>query len=117
MLVPPPGVSSRACPTLCGVLEQLSVGLLVLICADVIRSSLDWLLRFAPARHNLAVEMTRTRDPSDAFTALTALCRSGRVGLQSQQQALTNVAIIMVAKGGPVEQVRVARRSRGTSGG
>ncbi len=86
---------------------HLSPGLLVLICADVIRPSLDWLLRFAPARHNLAVEMARTRDPSGAFTALTALCRSGRVGLQSQQQALTNVAIIMAAKGGPVEQVRV----------
>ena len=86
---------------------HLSPGLLVLICADVIRPSLDWLLRFAPARHNLAVEMARTRDPSGAFTALTALCRSGRVGLQSQQQALTNVGIIMAAKGGPVEQVRV----------
>jgi hypothetical protein len=79
----------------------------VLICADVIRPSLDWLLRFAPARHNLAVEMARTRDPSGAFTALTALCRGGRVGLQSQQQALTNVGIIMATKGGPVEQVRV----------
>ena len=88
-------------------LPHLSPGLLVLICADVIRPSLDWLLRFAPARHNLAVEMARTRDPSGAFTALTALCRSGRVGLQSQQQALTNVGIIMAAKGGPVEQVRV----------
>ena len=86
---------------------HLSPGLLVLICADVIRPSLDWLLRFAPARHNLAVEMARTRDPWGAFTALTALCHSGRVGLQSQQQALTNVAIIMAAKGGPVEQVRV----------
>ena len=88
-------------------LPHLSPGLLVLVCADVIRPSLDWLLRFAPARHNLAVEMARTRDPSGAFTALTALCRSGRVGLQSQQQALTNVGIIMAAKGGPVEQVRV----------
>ena len=88
-------------------LPHLSPGLLVLVCADVIRPSLDWLLRFAPARHNLAVEMARTRDPSGAFTALTALCRGGRVGLQSQQQALTNVAIIMAAKGGPVEQVRV----------
>jgi integrase len=85
---------------------HLSPGLLVLICADVIRPSLDWLLRFAPARHNLAVEMARTRDPSGAFTALTALCQ-GRVGLQSQQQALTNVGIIMAAKDGLVAQVRV----------
>lgn len=88
-------------------LPHLSPGLLVLICADVIRPSLDWLLRFAPARHNLAVEMARTRDPSGALSALTALCRSGGVGLQSQQQALTNIAMIMAVKGGPVEQVRV----------
>ena len=81
---------------------HLSPGLLVLICADVIRPSLDWLLRFAPARHSLAVEMARTRDPSVRSPRSPRCARSGRVGLQSQQQALTNVAIIMAAKGGPV---------------
>ena len=86
-------------------LPHLTSGLLVLICADVIRPSLDWLLRFAPARHNLAAEMARTRDRA-AFAELAALCQ-GRVGLQSQQQALTNVAIIMAVKGGNVAAVRV----------
>ena len=33
--------------------------------------------------------------------------QQGRVGLQSQQQALTQVAVIMAVKGGLVEQVRV----------
>src|SRR6476646_4505265 len=84
---------------------HLSPGLLVLICADVIRPSLDWLLRFTPARHNLATEMARTRDPA-AFAELTALCQ-GRVGLHCQQQALTNVAIVMAVKGGNVAAVRV----------
>ena len=87
-------------------LPHLSPGLLVLICADVIRPGLDWLLRFAPARHNLATEMARTRDPA-AFAALAALCKQGGVGLQSERQALTQVAVIMAAKGGLVEQVRV----------
>ena len=77
----------------------------MLICADVIRPGLDWLLRFAPARHNLAAEMARTRDRA-AFAELTALCQ-GRVGLQSQQRALTNIAIIMAVKGGNVAAVRV----------
>jgi hypothetical protein len=86
-------------------LPHLTSGLLVLICADVIRPRLDWLLRFAPARHNLAAEMARTRDRG-AFAELTALCQ-GQVGLQSQQQALTNVAIIMAVKGGNVAAVRV----------
>lgn len=87
-------------------LPHLSPGLLVLICADVIRPSLAWLLRFAPVRRNLATEMGRTRDP-DAFAALTELCTQGRVGLQSGQQALTRIGVIMAAKGGPVAAVRV----------
>ena len=86
-------------------LPHLSRGLLVLICADVIRPSLGWLLRFAPARHGLATEMARTRD-SVAFAALADLCALGRVGLQTGQQALTRIAVILAAKGGPVAAVR-----------
>jgi integrase len=87
-------------------LSHLSPGLLVLICADVIRPSLGWLLRFAPARRGLATEMARTRD-SAAFAALAEACTQGRVGLQTGQQALTRVAVILAAKGGPVTAVRV----------
>jgi hypothetical protein len=87
-------------------LLHLSPGLLVLICADVIRPSLGWLLRFAPARRNLATEMARTRDGS-AFAALAESCRQARAGLQTGQQALTRIAMIMAAKGGPVAEVRV----------
>ena len=86
-------------------LPHLTPGLMVLICADVIRPSLEWLLRFAPARHNLAAEMARTRDRT-AFGELAALCR-GQVGLQCQQQALTNVAVILAVKGANVAAVRV----------
>jgi len=86
-------------------LPHLTSGLLALICADVIRPSLEWLLRFAPARHNLGAEMARTRDPA-MFAELAALCQ-GRVGLQCQQRALTNVAIMMAVKGGNVAAVRV----------
>jgi integrase-like protein len=105
-------------------LPHLSAGLLVLICADVIRPSLAWLLRFAPVRRNLAAEMARTRDPA-AFAALAELCTQGRVGLQSGQQALTRIGVIMAAKGGPAAAVRVgdcaellqaAARLRVTSG-
>lgn len=87
-------------------LPHLSPGLLVLICADVIRPSLAWLLRFAPARRGLATEMARTRDTT-AFAVLTELCAQGRVGLQTGQQALTRVAVILAAKGGRVAAVRV----------
>ena len=87
-------------------LPHLSPGLLVLICADVIRPSLDWLLRFAPVRRGLASEMARTRDTA-AFAALAELCAQGRAGLQTGQQALTRVAVILAAKRGPVAAVQV----------
>jgi site-specific recombinase XerD len=87
-------------------LPHLSPGLLVLVCADVVRPSLGWLLRFAPARRNLATEMARTRD-SATFDALAELCAQARVGLQTGQQALTRIAMIMAAKGGLVADVRV----------
>jgi hypothetical protein len=80
-------------------LPHLSPGLLVLICADVIRPGLGWLLRFAPTRRGLATEMARTRD-SVAFAALAESCTQGRVGLQTGQQALARVAVILAAKGG-----------------
>jgi Phage integrase family len=87
-------------------LPHLGPGLLVLVCADVIRPSLGWLLGFAPARRGLAAEMARTRDTA-AFAALTESCTQARVGLQSGQQALTRIAVILAAKGGPVAQVAV----------
>jgi hypothetical protein len=87
-------------------LPHLSPGLLVLICADVIRPSLGWLQRFAPTRRGLATEMARTRDP-DAFAELAGLCTQGRIGLQPGQQALTSIGVIMAAKGGSVAAVRV----------
>lgn len=87
-------------------LPHLSPGLLVLICADVIRPGLGWLLRFAPARRGLATEMARTRDTA-AFAALAELCTQSRVGMQTEQQALARVAVILAVKGGPVAAVRV----------
>jgi hypothetical protein len=87
-------------------LPHLGPGLLVLICADVLRPSLGWLLRFAPARRGLAAEMARTRDGA-AFAALAQACTKGRVGVQTGQQALTRIAVILAAKGGLVAEVTV----------
>ncbi|MFQ4147091.1 site-specific integrase [Arthrobacter sp. LAPM80] len=91
-----------ACPPV----PHLSVGLLVLICSDVIRPSLGWLLLFAPVRRSLASEMARTRD-GQAFSAMNRTCVDEEVGLQAGQQALTHIAVIMAAKGGLVANVEV----------
>lgn len=85
---------------------HLTSGLLVLICADVIRPSLGWLLACPQARRGLASEMARTRDPV-VFAALARLCHLDVVGPQRAQDALTRIAVIMAAKGGLVGDVRV----------
>jgi hypothetical protein len=54
--------------------DECSHGLTALICAEVIRPSLDWLLA-TPAPKNLAAAMARTRDPV-AFSDLAAACEA-----------------------------------------
>jgi hypothetical protein len=87
--------------------HNLCPGLLVLICADVIRPSLNWLLNSPQTRRNLAVEMGRTRDTTTFAELNRTLAAAGAVGLQAGQQAMTRIAVIMAAKGGRVDDVRV----------
>jgi integrase len=115
----------RAGPSATRPLGHLAPGLLVMICADVVRPSLPFLLASAGTRHNLATEMARTRDP-DGFAALARSLASAAVGLQAGQQALTRVACILATKGGLVADVTVgdcvellelARQMRGEAEG
>jgi integrase len=89
-----------------GGLAHVGAGLLALICADVIRPGIGWLLRCSPAPRNLAAEMGRTRDAA-AFAELAALCESGSVGTDARRVALDRIAIIMAAKGGGVTGITV----------
>ena len=98
---PEPGTLRRTRPLL-----HLGPGLLVLICADVIRPSLAFLLASAPTRYKLAAEMARTRD-AKGFERLTQCLGAGAVGLEPAQQALTRIAVIMAAKGGLSSDVTV----------
>lgn len=85
--------------------DECSTGLTLLISADVIRPSLDWLL-MTPAPKNLAAAMARTRDPA-AFAELAAICDASATSRKSRQVALARIAMIMAAKGGPVEAISV----------
>ena len=106
LVVAAPGPSAAAAVNSGKPPSHLSPGLLVLICADVIRPSLGWMVTSPQARRNLAVEMARTRDTA-TFAELDRMCVAGGVGLQVGQQALTRIAVIMAAKGGTVGDVRV----------
>jgi hypothetical protein len=79
--------------------------IMLLICADVIRPSLGWLLSPAtPA--GLAAEMARVRDPA-GFAALAVICQENCVNSHTTQLALRRIAAILAAKGGQVADITI----------
>ncbi len=85
--------------------QVLGTGLLSLICADVIRPGLTWLLTTATPKR-MATEMARTRDPG-GFADLTARCHARPVGEATTRVALHRIAALMAAKGGLVGDITV----------
>ena len=83
----------------------LGAGLLQLICGDIIRPSIAWLLTTTSPVH-LATEMARVRD-ADGFAAVHALGRTSVTGNVTLTGALTRIAFIMAAKGGAVRDITV----------
>ena len=90
---------------------NLSSALRTLICADVIRPSLQWLTTPDTVRF-LAADMARTRDPG-GFAELDALIAAGTERSldtavpMTRMQVLCRVAAIMAAKGGLVRDIVV----------
>ncbi|HEV3294043.1 MAG TPA: hypothetical protein VG123_34105, partial [Streptosporangiaceae bacterium] len=79
--------------------------IMLLICADVIRPSLGWLL--APATPaGLSAEMARVRDPA-GFAALTAICQENCVNSHTTQLALRRIAVLLAAKGGLIADITI----------
>lgn len=85
--------------------KVLGAGLLSLICADLIRPDLAWLLTTATPKR-LATEMARTRDPA-GLGDLTAHCAANPVGETTTRVALHRIAVILAAKGGVVADIGV----------
>jgi len=83
----------------------LARGMSLLVCGDVIRPSLGWLLTPATP-NNLVTDLARTRDP-DGFATLTTLCRTGVVNAHTGQLALRRIATIVAAKGGSVGDISI----------
>jgi hypothetical protein len=83
----------------------LGAGLLQLICGDVIRPSIGWLLT-TTSPQNIAAEMARVRD-RDGFTALQAIGQASVIGNVTAAGAFARIAFIMAAKGGTVRDITV----------
>jgi len=74
----------------------------LLVCADVLRPSLGWLL--VPATPSgLVSDLTRTRDP-DGFASLGAVWRADGANAHTTQLAVRRIATILAAKGGQISR-------------
>ncbi len=77
----------------------------LLICADVVRPSLSWLL--TPATPvGLVADLSRGRDP-DGFARLAALARTDGSNCHTTQLALRRIAAILAAHGGRIGDITV----------
>ena len=84
---------------------RCATGLKQLVCADVVRPGLDWLL-LRSSLVNLAEAMARTRDPA-AFERLIAACEDSKTGQSTKNVALSRVGVLMAAKGGAACDITV----------
>jgi len=85
--------------------ENLSSGLLMLICGDVIRPGLPWML--TRTHRHLASAMAQIRDP-DGFARLHELAAAGPAGARMDAQiAETRIAILLACKGRTIEEITV----------
>ncbi len=84
---------------------HLATGLLALICGDVVRPSLRWMLtRVSP---KFVAAMERSRDP-EGIAALRVLAKANPTASPLiARLALTRVCMIMAAKGGLVRDITV----------
>ncbi len=87
------------------VTSNLRVCLLLLVCAEVIRPGVGWLLT-PRAPQSLVTELARTRDP-DGFAELAALCDASPTGRTMTMSAMRRVATIVAVKGGTVRDITV----------
>jgi len=85
--------------------SNLSPALELLICCDVIRPDLAWLLASATPAH-LAAGMARVRDP-DGFAALQKIADPADASVTTTRRAMLQVAVIMGVKGGLVSDITV----------
>ena len=85
--------------------DDLSSGLLMLVCGDVIRPGLAWMLTHP--NHHLAPVMAETRDPA-GFARLRELAAAGPASARKDARlAATRIATLLACKGGVISDITV----------
>ncbi|HEX2807539.1 MAG TPA: site-specific integrase, partial [Kineosporiaceae bacterium] len=86
---------------------ELANALVAVICADLIRPSLGWLVSSLAGKGALARGLARSRDP-EAFARLQERCDTDEaVSEAARDEALRRVSLILAAKGGGVGDIIV----------
>lgn len=84
---------------------DVSAGLLMLVCGDVIRPGLSWML--SRSHRHLPTVMSEARDP-EGFARLRALAAEQPEHLQADAQiAETRIATLLACKGGRISDITV----------
>ncbi|MEV8535830.1 site-specific integrase [Streptomyces sp. NPDC051211] len=84
---------------------DLTSGLLILVCGDVIRPELAWML--TRTHKHLAPVMAAVRDP-EGFTRLAQLAESGPASARGEATiAATRIAMLLACKGGAIADITV----------
>ena len=86
-------------------LDLLSIGLILAICADVIRPSLDWLAASGVSSWALARNLERSRDPGGFARLRAVLGDSGQITAQARHAAIGRAGILVAAAGGTLAEV------------
>ena len=86
-------------------LDLLSIGVILAVCADIIRPSLGWLAAPGVSTWALARNLQMSRDP-DGFAALQSSCAAdARVTAPARQATMGRAAILVAAGGGTLSEV------------
>jgi hypothetical protein len=86
-------------------LDLLSIGLILLICADIVRPSLSWLAASGVSPWALARNLERSRDPAGFARLRAAVGEAGQITSPARHATIGRAAVIVAAKGGTLAGV------------
>jgi len=85
-------------------MDELSIGLILAVCADIVRPSLPWLTASGVSPGALARNLERTRDQA-GLSRLRKAIDDGAVSVGARHAAIRRAAVIMAAKGGTLAEI------------
>ena len=85
-------------------MDELSIGLILAVCADIVRPGLRWLTASGVSAGALARNLERTRDQA-GLARLRAALDGSAVAAGARHATIRRAAIIMAAKGGALAEI------------